>query len=187
MEPLVTADQFASFVKQDPDEWAQGRAQLCLDGACGAVVEYCGWHIAPEVTETVTVDGSGTRVQPLPTLNLTALNAISERLLVIDPDYVEWSANGILAKCSGRDWTRRRRGVVADITHGFAATPAWVVTLVCAVAARALLTTPGVMQEAAGGESVTYATSRADTMPGTITLMAVEKKMLDRIRLPLAG
>lgn len=186
---LVTIQNFAGYVRRELDELDAYSAQLCLDGASSAVVEYCGWHIAPSVSETVTVDGSGTRIQPLPTLNLTALTAVTEAAETLDVTKIDWSANGLLEKRSSLCcWTNRRRGVAANITHGYAATPSWVATVIYAAAARGFFTTPGVIQEAAGGESITYASSRAvSTPPGTVVLMDLEKKMLDRIRVPLAA
>jgi hypothetical protein len=193
MTDLVDATQLAAYIKEDTATWNAARAQLCLDGAMGAVVEYCGWHIAPSLTADIVVDGSGTRLQPLPTMNLTALNTVVEDGSTLDVDQIDWSSNGLLEKrgCDGRygaalRWTARRRGVAVNVTHGFTNTPSWVVTLVCAVAARGFLTAPGVAQEAAGGESVTYATPGA-LPPGSVVLSAVDKKMLDRIRVPLAA
>lgn len=185
--PLVTIAQFAGYLRRDLNDLDAYTAQLCLDGAAGLAVDYCEWHIAPSVTEDVTLDGSGTRIQPVPTLMLTELNAVTENGNAVDPDAVDWSANGILEKRSGGCWTRRRRGVVADITHGYDTTPSWVVTLICSAAARGFLTTPGVAAEAAGGESITYANSRGAGQPGMVALMDVEKRMLDRIRLPLVA
>jgi hypothetical protein len=186
---LVEPAQFASYIKQDPQAWDSTRAQLCLDGAAGAVTEYCGWHIAPAITEDAVVDGSGTLVQPLPTLNLTALNTIAENGHVLDPGHIDWSANGLLEKRFRLPWTGRRRGIAVSITHGYPETPSWVVTLICAVAARGFITTPGIIAEAAGGEAVTYASSAKYglTPPGSVALTPIEKKMLDRIRIPLAA
>lgn len=185
--PLVTIEQFAGYLRRGFDDADAYTAQLMLNGASGAVVEYCGWHIAPSVTENVIVDGSGTRFQPLPTLNLTALNTITEDGDAVDIDDIDWSVNGLVEKREWGTWTRRRRGVAANMTHGYAQGPSWVVTLICAVAARGLLTTPGIVAESAGGESVTYANIRTGAPPGVVALMDVEKKMLDRIRLPLAA
>jgi hypothetical protein len=180
---LVTIEQFAGYLKRDLDEFDAYSAQQLLDGAAAAVVEYCGWHIAPVLTETVTVDGSGTRIQPLPTLNLISLDAVAERGRPHDPGWIDWSVNGLLEKRSGGMWTARRRGVVAEITHGYAATPGWLLTLICALAGRAYITPAGIAQEAAGGESVTYAVSRT-VPPATVALLDIDRRMLDRIAIP---
>lgn len=184
---LATIEQFAGYIRSGLSELDAYTAQLCLDGATGAVVEYCGWHIAPALTEDVTVDGSGTRVQPLPTLLLTELHTVTEHGDELDIADIDWSANGLMEKRQCGTWTRRRRGVEANITHGYDETPSWVVTLICAVAARGFLTTPGVMSEQAGGEGITYDTARSGAPPGVVGLMDIEKKMLDRIALPLGA
>lgn len=83
-----------------------------------AIRGYCGWHIAPIITETVTVDGSGGCVQLLPTLRLVDLVSISnDGTVVTDP---EWSENGAVRG----HWTGKLRGVTATITHGHVWCPA---------------------------------------------------------------
>ena len=92
--------------------------------ACAAVRSYCGWHVAPSITETVTVDGAGGDFLLLPTLHLTALHSItSDGVGVVDP---EWSGAGMVR---GPGWSRRLRGVVANITHGYDECPAEVLAV----------------------------------------------------------
>jgi hypothetical protein len=183
---LVTVAQLASFLKRSFSEADAATAQLLIDGASELVVEYCGWHIAPSQAETVTVDGSGSRVQGLPTMRLTAVNTVTETGTALTVADLDWSENGLLEKQDGTTWTGRRRGVVANITHGYTAAPNWLVTLVCAVAGRPFLAAPGVVQEAAGGESVTYA-QPSPGAGGAVLLLPVEQRMLDRIAVPGAA
>lgn len=188
---LVNLVDFAGYLKRDLSEADAYTAQMLLDGAAGAVTEYCGWHIAPALSETVVVDGTGTLIQTLPTLNLLTLEAVTENGVSLDPARVDWSANGVLEKRSGGCWTRRRRGVTAGITHGYEFAPSWVATLIFAVAGRAFVSPLGIAAEAAGGESIEYLAPRTSTLssapPGTVALLPFEKKMLDRIRVPLAA
>lgn len=91
-----------------------GVDEAAWSAAVAKVRGYCGWHIAPEVEETVTLDGSGGPVMVLPTLRLVDLVSISDDgREVTDP---EWSHNGIVRKYC---WTRKLRGVVAEIKHGY--------------------------------------------------------------------
>jgi hypothetical protein len=188
---LVMIDDFADYLKRSFNSVETDAAQLMLDGACEAVTEYCGWHIAPEISETVTVDGTGTLIQTLPTLNLVSLDSVSENGRALDLGLIDWSTNGVMEKrwCNG--WTSRRRGIVAGITHGYQATPGWVTTLICAVAGRAFNSPLGIGQETAGGESVQYTVPRTSTVnvapPGTVVLLTVDRRMLDRIRVPLGA
>lgn len=90
----------------DPMAWLQAVAE---------VRAFCGWHLAPSLRETLTVDGSGSSLQLLPTLHLTELHSISsDGTDVTDP---EWSDMGAVK--GPRFWTAKYRGVVADITHGY--------------------------------------------------------------------
>lgn len=106
----------------DADAWT---------AACAAVRAYCGWHIAPPVTEDVTVDGSGGSIQLLPTLHMTALTSITnDGAVVTDP---EWSEAGMVRG----SWTSKFRGVTANMTHGFAACPPEIMTVLRAIVASA--------------------------------------------------
>ena len=104
----------------DRDAWS---------AAVASVRAYCGWHIAPEVTETLTVDGSGTSVQMLPTLRLVDLISITNAgSVVADP---EWSTSGMVRGC----WTSRFRGVVAEMRHGFEEWPSDLVAVIAEMVA----------------------------------------------------
>lgn len=180
---LVTVEQFAGFLQRDLDEFEAYTAQQLLVGATALVREYCGWHIAPSATETVEVDGSGSAIQSLPTMRLTALATVTEAGTAVNVSDLDWSEYGVVEKHTAGWWTGRRRGVTAEITHGFDETPGWLVTLICAVAGRAFLAAPGVVQESAGGESVTYAQSSPGA-GGSVLLLPAELAMLDRLALP---
>ena len=93
----------------DVGQWAK---------AVDAIRRYCEWHVAPEVTEAVTVDGPGGTLLALPTQHLTGLSDVtSDGVAVAAP---EWSTSGVVR--SG-GWSRKLRGVAATITHGFDALP----------------------------------------------------------------
>lgn len=184
MADLVTLTEVASFLKRDLDAYDAATAAQLVTATSDLVIEYCGWHITPSITETVTIDGSGNRVLALPTLYLTNLASVTEAGLALDVTTLDWSAHGIVVKRNGAAWTTRRRGVAAEMTHGLAAAPAWLKTLVCAVVGRALLTPVGVEREVAGGEQVMYA---RDAPAGTVVLLDVEQRMLDRLAIPAAA
>lgn len=84
---------------------------------------YCNWHIAPNVSETITVDGPGCSTLFLPTLHLTELTAVTnDGAPVADP---EWSESGMVR---GASWSSRFRGVTVTMTHGYEDWPAELVT-----------------------------------------------------------
>lgn len=185
MASLATPEQFAAFMRRDLTGLT-ATADLLLAAASEVVVAYCGWHIAPARDEVVTVDGSGAVVQPLPTLHLVALTSVTENGFAVDLGGVGWSQDGVLERYDGGRWTSRRRGLAVGLRHGHDAVPSWLVTLVCAVAGRALVAPIGVTQEAAGGESVSYA-QPAPGAGGSVILLDSERRMLDRLALPRAA
>lgn len=180
---LTNLTDFAGFLRRDFDPADAYTAQQLLEAAESLVVEYCGWHIAPVVTEDVTVDGSGTAILPLPTMHLTAVNTVTENGLPVDVTRVYWSSHGLLERAGGVAWTGRPRGVVANVAHGYPQAPQWLAHLVYSAAGRALNAAVGVTQEGAGGEQVGY-TPAYLVPPGAVALHPLEQKMLDRIAVP---
>lgn len=102
--------------------------------AAEIVREYCGWHIAPSITEQVTVDGPGRTALLLPTLHLTGIDLITEDGIDLDPSVYQWSESGIV---DGRWWTWRRRGLAITMTHGYPVCPLPVRAVVARMAAGA--------------------------------------------------
>lgn len=135
------------------------------------VRDYCGWHIAPERTETLTLDGSGTSAMLLPTLRLTDLTAVTEDGVDVDLDTLEWSAAGIIRRWCA--WTCRFRGVAVSITHGYEEVPADVAGVVRDIATRAK-SSGGLKSQTIGPFSETYETD----------LLSTERAVLDRYKLP---
>src|SRR4051812_23456089 len=101
---------------------------LADDQAVAFVQTYCGWHIAPSVTETLTLDGGGGNVLVLPSLYVTDVAAITENGITLDPalDY-QWSEAGMVRRSwatgywsgySGRWWSCEYRSITVELTHG---------------------------------------------------------------------
>lgn len=84
---------------------------------------YCGWHVAPVITETITVDGPGNDVLCLPTLRLLDLTDVLNDTTPVTP---EWSQAGFARRCW---WTGKLRGVTATLTHGYEYCPLEVVAV----------------------------------------------------------
>jgi len=60
-----------------------------------AIRRYCGWHIAPSITETITLDGDGSRHLWLPSLHVTAVTAVTNGDTVLDVSSdLDWSESG---------------------------------------------------------------------------------------------
>lgn len=162
--------------------YVAARAEMQLGRAIQRVRDYCGWHIAGSVTETLTVDGSGSDTLDLPTLRLTAVLAVTEDGEVVDVDDIEWATAGYLKRSTA--WTRKLRGVTAQVTHGYAEMPLSLAEVVMTAAARGLdVTSPGVVrsQEQIGDYSYNnqYATAGSNQPVGAFFLEH-EKKVLDK-------
>lgn len=114
---------------------------------------FCGWHIAPEVTETLTLDGPGAPILVLPTLRVVDLTSISDDgSVVTDP---EWSATGMVRRYC---WTHKFRGIEATLTHGFEEWPAELLAVMTELAG-ASASLAGVKTVAAGSHQVTFESS----------------------------
>lgn len=124
----------------DDDDWV---------AAVDAVRAYCGWHIAPPITETITLDGSGGHLLTLPSLRVVEIEKIvNDGREVTDP---EWSADGMVRGA----WSRRFRGVEVTMRHGFEDLPPVVIAVATSVALTEL-TPGGVSSDLTGPFQVSY-------------------------------
>lgn len=157
----------------DPAAASQTTDEDALAYASAIVREYCGWHIAPSLTEARVLDSDGSAVLLLPTMHMTDLGSVEAAQVALLG--VQWSANGILY------WPARfpagLRMVSATFTHGWDAAPASVQAVVAAVARRMPRAGQAVSSEGAGGVTRAYVTPS-----GAFT--ATEAMVLDRYRLP---
>lgn len=98
--------------------------QAVVDSAVAALRGDCGWHIAPVLTETVTVDGSDTRLLFVPTLKLVSVSAVRDVTGAAPIALTGWrkSGAGMLSRAAG--WPCGFDAVEVDLVHGYAETPA---------------------------------------------------------------
>ena len=178
---FATPDQYAKLTGTPVNPDIQG----LLDAASSMIRRYCGWHIAPVVTEACIADGSGGKLQALPTLRLVDLVALDETsngvVTVWDPADIEWSRNGYLRKVGM--WTARLQGVAATIEHGFELDDVGDLAMLCAtMAARAEASPFGEKQAAVGSVSTTLSASPSGAAGG-VSLYADQLAQLDGYRL----
>lgn len=122
----------------------------------------CGWHISPEVEETLTVDSPGGRVLWLPTrwvLDVTAVRDVSGSSPVALSGW-RWSQGGMLSLESG--FPAGFRAIEVDLVHGFELCPA---DLLPVIADR---TKRRVMQESLGSRSITFGVDGDRTIDQTL-------------------
>jgi hypothetical protein len=107
-----------------------------LEAAAGAVRSTAGWHIAPEVTETLTVESHGGTRLVLPTMYVTAITAV--RHVAEDGTETElttfrWRPEGVLIRSC--DWPCG--AIEVDLTHGYEECPPELWPIVAAEARKA--------------------------------------------------
>lgn len=98
--------------------------QAVVDAAVASLRGDCGWHIAPQATETLTVNGSPTQTLILPTLyivGITAIRDVSGDTPVVLTGWRMASRSGLLWRDEG--WPDGFEVVEVDLTHGYTDTP----------------------------------------------------------------
>lgn len=147
-----------------------------------AIRSYCGWHIARDHIETVTLDGCGSNHLWLPTLMLHEVTAVTSEGETVDLDDIDWSKSGYLVNRAGC-WSSRPRQTTVTIRHGYELPPEDVVGVAASVALRAASSPAGTVRESTGPFSIQYATTAAG-VAGGIAFLEHERAILDRYRLP---
>lgn len=126
-----------------------------VKSATEAVRGECGWHIAPVLTETLTLDCAGGPMLRIPTLELAAVTAVRDVSGDSPVALDGWrkSKSGLLERPAG--WPYGFEVIEVDITHGYATCPADLLPAIAAVA-RAVSMDVAVSQQGTGPYSVTY-------------------------------
>lgn len=162
-----------------------------LTRAEASVRAYVGWHLAPEKSETITLDGPGSPVLLLPTLRVSAITAVTEDGQAVAPESYEWSSSGVLRRKGsssypsptwGPSWTSSLRGVTVELTHGFDEMPLDVTAIIERLAARASEASKGSALLSQVGQ-VAYATGE-DGAPLSGSLSSLDRAVLGRYKLP---
>lgn len=130
--------------------------------ASEAVRRECGWHIAPQVTQTLTLDVSGGPVLILPTLRLVSVSEVRDMTGDNPRVLTGWrmSQAGMLSRRGG--WPCGFGAVEVDVVHGYEQCPPELLPVIASSAHRR------VRQESMGGRSVTFVDD--DTIAGSSVL-----------------
>lgn len=146
-----------------------------LEQAEAMVRGYCGWHIAPSRTETVTLYPDGSGQMALPSLYVTGVASVTETgyPALLSTDY-RWYPHGEILRIQPWYWNTRTGGVDVTFTHGYQDPPADVTAVVQALAQRLVANTAGLKSKTVGPFSETYSTE----------LLSLEKATLSRYRIP---
>ncbi|QDF19519.1 head-to-tail adaptor [Arthrobacter phage Kumotta] len=134
--------------------------------AAGQIRDECAWHIAPEITETVTIWTDRDAVALLPSLKVKEVLAVRDA----DGNAVDgWKvkSNGVLRRTSGC-WPEE---IEVEFTHGYETCPSG---LVAVVAERARDIKSGrVKSESLAGRSVSLDTGAGDGSTNAIAKYAL--------------
>jgi hypothetical protein len=142
------------------------------------VTAYCGWHIAPSKTETLTLDGPGGQTLLLPSLYVTNLTEVTSEGTVFDINTYDWSEAGIIELRCGC-FSCRLRSVTVTLTHGYPNMPADVEAVIARVDDRGT-SDSGAIQSVG---QVRYATTSSGVGVG-MALTDFDRAILDRYKLP---
>lgn len=173
--PIVTADDVTAAQSGDK-AWA-------VEQATATVRAFCGWHVAPVVTEDLTVDTNEDLSVLLPTKRLVSVSAATlsgEDIL----DCIEWSAAGVLRLKGGCRWPKTYRGLVVSVSHGFPVEETPLVGIITGIVSRSLLAPAGVVsQNQTTGPFTLQQTFGGSGSAGGSGLMDFEKSALAPFRL----
>lgn len=160
-----------------------------LAAASAAVRAYCGWHVAPVLSESIQVNGTGTNVLYLPSLKVQNVASVYIRGENV-ADAIEWAEEGLL-RFRGGVFPRIFRGVHVFYTHGFTLEDVpnvAEITRQVAERAHASANVPGnISSQSVNGASVQYL-SAGGALLG-VPLLNIEKEALAPYRLhpPIVG
>ena len=162
----------------DLESYQGGDAQSLIDQATALVRRYCGWHVTPERTETMALDGSGGRSLRIPSLHVTGVSAVTNDGTAYTDDDFAWSSVGTLTRGPRTGiWAEGPRKVRATVTHGYS--PDDAADLASVIMARATR-----MQASPGSASRVQAGPFSEQYESGSGFTSDEMATLDRYRLP---
>lgn len=132
----LTAERLATYVAFDT---ATPNVGVAVDAAVDYLRATAGWHVFPEVTETLVLDGDGGHVLVLPTLRVSSVSSVRMLGDLVASTAYSWSQNGeVKLKADHAAWTEEYRGVEVTLTHGFSDPPRLLKALAQVVATATL-------------------------------------------------
>ena len=190
VQPLQLADAAAL------ETYRSGDPTLLVGIAEGAVRRFCGWHIAPSITETVTLDSPGTNTLLLPSMHVTAVSAV-RGITMDDPAGYSMGLYGegnygdppvVLDGWRTNPSARFRSGILehspyrwpmgiveVDFTHGYDTVPAEVQGVVLDLAETLRNSMGAASRRSVGSVSVDFAADQ---------ITPVHQQVLDAYKIP---
>ena len=153
--------------------------QWWMKAAQASIRRYCGWHVTPDIDETLKVDAYGGSILTLPSKHVNSITSIlvDGRELV---DQIDWSVAGTIQLRTGC-WLDRPGSVTVTLNHGYPRDEVPESAELLRTLAKRARTQPGVASQSVNGASVSYLTYGGTTLG--VQLLQIEQAMLDPYRL----
>lgn len=140
----------AANTQVDPAFW--------LNVAHSAIRGACGWHVAPIITETLVLDGSGGPSLLLPSLRVRSIASVTNDATDVT-DNVKYSRRtGVLTLASG--WSCDVGSIEITMTHGFTVEEVPSVAGLIVTLTKRAAASSNVVQQGIGPASQRLATGR---------------------------
>lgn len=97
----------------DPEQFAD---------AVDVIRDFCGWHIAPVISEDLVLDGSGARLLPLNTKRVVSVSDVAELDTPLEEDDYRLALANYLSKRYGY-WSSLPSSVTMTLQHGYEELP----------------------------------------------------------------
>ena len=155
--------------------------------AWGIIRAYARWHICPIITETLTLDATGTRTINLPTLRLLGVERLEYAGQEITADNFEFSDAGLI-RVGKTALPSRLGGIKATIRHGYDPKECAEIFQIAQALSQRMQTgiaSQGVVQQTTGPFSMRFGTIAGGVPVSQALLLEPEKQVLARYRLPL--
>lgn len=152
--------------------------ETVLGAVSSAIRDACGWHVAPSLECYFIGEGEG-NLLVLPAMGVVDVASLSIKGASAQ---FEWRASGMVRLKSGHfpdSW----RSVECNYTAGYSS--ASVAQVAAQIAANALVASPGVSDERAGGVSITY-NKTGDGITGGVSLLQRDRAALAPYKLARA-
>lgn len=127
MPELAVADVVNFTGGRLPDDGPTGETQRMLDAALQVARRETMWHVSPERSDEIEMDGPNSRILWLPTLRLVELDSVIEDDVELDLSAIKVSKGDgtdmlrrvALRKTSRGWWSGEYGAIVVSMTHGF--------------------------------------------------------------------
>ena len=182
LPPLATKEQYEAMTGTA----APANIDDLLNAASAGIRRYCGWHIAPNLSDLRVLDATGGRTLVLPTLRLNQIESLSEvfgsTIIEFNPttDLI-YSRTGRVQKANYGYWGNGLANIRVKMMHGFdLADVADLSQLILSTVARSVANPYGYTSQAVGG--VTLSMGSAGSGSG-VSFTDTQAYLLDSYRL----